>query len=148
MKARETMTIHLNIRDIARAALARYKAGTLSAQAPTPECVYRSEDGVYACGIGAGLSDADIAALKKANKGRQMGDFNSTRFDMLDGWDTTSDNVTIGEFQQAHDLWGNRAREMRERTEGSAFYSQELTRVEQARDAFLAEARRLADLPD
>lgn len=98
--------IKLNLRDVALAARARYEAGTLSAQAPDPDCVYRTrQKGVtYACAIGAALNPADLRALKRANPQYGGRTFQTRVIGSLDGWDS-DDEEGVQKLQEAHDSW-------------------------------------------
>lgn len=107
--------IELKLRDVAAAARARYEAGTLSAQAPKPICMYRTrQKGVtYACGIGAGLTDDQVDELRAAWKAedRHSGpSFQLTGLQALPGWKAGDgrEQRALFALQQAHDDWANR----------------------------------------
>lgn len=99
------MTVQLNLRDVAAAARAALKAGTLSAQAPKPACQYRMRGG-YRCAIGAALSDKDCATLRRKNPSDGHATFNTRTLASLTGWD--SDNREgVKRLQGLHDAWAN-----------------------------------------
>lgn len=102
------MTVTINKRDVAKAARARYDAGTLSAQAPVPVCEYRSEQGgvTYACAIGAALSDKQLAELAAAGDFLNSDDFQCRGLTALKGWEA-DDRTAVLRLQERHDQWAS-----------------------------------------
>lgn len=93
------MTIVLNARPTAEAALKAYVEGRLSAQNDTPACLYRDASG-HPCAIGAALTDEEVASFDKPTRTIQdLHAFSRIQTDDIDA---------LQAMQMAHDHWANR----------------------------------------
>lgn len=89
--------IHLDVQTVARAALKAYDEGRLSAQGPSPACLYRDARG-RPCAIGAAIPDDVAAAWDNADEPDIAA--------LIDqGVVTSSDCSALARLQEEHDLW-------------------------------------------
>lgn len=103
--------ITLNLEDVKAAARKAYAEGRLSAQAPEPVCEYRSvQDGkTYACGIGAAMTDEQVAELLSTEGGDDFETLNGSGLDdlSLKYRIRTDDFAGVLAIQEAHDGWAS-----------------------------------------
>lgn len=94
------MTIVLNARPTAEAALKAYEERRLSAQNDTPACLYRDASG-HPCAIGAALTDEQAASFDRPGQTVQ---------DLYACFRIQTDDIdALQEMQSTHDCWANRA---------------------------------------
>ena len=91
------MAIHLTARDTAIAALKAYDEKRLSAQGPTPACMYRDKSGLP-CAIGAAINDEQHAEYTPSG---------TIGFMIASGVITVSpeDRYPLQRLQDLHDAW-------------------------------------------